>query len=356
MPAGGRSSPSCSSSASKRSRSSARSIASGDVPRIGTPARSSGTASLSGVWPPNCTITPSGFSVRDDLEHVLERERLEVQAVAGVVVGRDGLGVAVHHDRLEARLAQREGRVHAAVVELDALPDPVRPAAEDHDLAAVRRPRLALVLVGRIEVGRVRLELGGAGVDALVDGPHALAPAQRAHVVLAQRPRAPPRRASEKPALLGGAQPGDAVRRRCVAAASPRSSSTISSRLRRNQGSIARAPVELLDARRRGAAPRRSPTDARAAACRSARQSAATPASPAGSSGGSSPAWPISSERSAFWRLSLKVRPIAITSPTDFICVVSSSSTPRELLEGEARDLRHDVVDRRLEARPASRA
>ena len=46
----------------KRSRSSARSIASGEVPRIGTPACSSGTASLSGVCPPNCTITPSGFS------------------------------------------------------------------------------------------------------------------------------------------------------------------------------------------------------------------------------------------------------------------------------------------------------
>ena len=46
------------SSALKRSRSSARSMASGEVPRIGTPAASSGFASLSGVWPPNWTITP----------------------------------------------------------------------------------------------------------------------------------------------------------------------------------------------------------------------------------------------------------------------------------------------------------
>ena len=30
---------------------------------IGTPSRFSGSARLSGVWPPNCTITPSGFSV-----------------------------------------------------------------------------------------------------------------------------------------------------------------------------------------------------------------------------------------------------------------------------------------------------
>ena len=44
----------------------------------------------------------------EDLEHVLERERLEVEAVARVVVGRDRLGVAVDHDRLVADLAQRE--------------------------------------------------------------------------------------------------------------------------------------------------------------------------------------------------------------------------------------------------------
>jgi hypothetical protein len=46
----------------KRSRSSARSIESGEVPMIGTPLASSAFASLSGVWPPYCTITPTGFS------------------------------------------------------------------------------------------------------------------------------------------------------------------------------------------------------------------------------------------------------------------------------------------------------
>ena len=35
---------------------------------------------------------------------------------------------------------------------------------------------------------------------------------------------------------------------------------------------------------------------------------------------------PISSERIAFWSDSLNVRPIAIASPTDFICGPSSSS------------------------------
>ena len=41
----------------------------------------------------------------DHVEHVLERERLEVEAVGGVVVGRHGLGVAVDHHRLEAGVA-----------------------------------------------------------------------------------------------------------------------------------------------------------------------------------------------------------------------------------------------------------
>ncbi len=39
-----------------------------------------------------------------------------------------------------------------------------------------------------------------------------------------------------------------------------------------------------------------------------------------------SPSTPTSSPRSAFWNDSWKVRPIAITSPTDFICVVRRST------------------------------
>ena len=42
----------------------------------------------------------------------------------------------------------------------------------------------------------------------------------------------------------------------------------------------------------------------------------------------SNPVRPVSSERSAFWMLSWKVRPIAIASPTDFIEVVSVASAP----------------------------
>ena len=97
----------------------------------------------SGVWPPNCTITPSGCSTSTIAEHVLERQRLEVQPVGGVVVGRDRLRVAVDHHRVAAGLAHGHRRVHAAVVELDALADPVRAGAEDHHARLVAAADLA---------------------------------------------------------------------------------------------------------------------------------------------------------------------------------------------------------------------
>ena len=80
----------------------------------------------------------------EDLHHVLEGQRLEIEPVGGVVIGADRLGVAVDHDRLEAGIRQRETGVTAAIVELDPLTDPVRAAAEDHDLFRVRRaaPRI----------------------------------------------------------------------------------------------------------------------------------------------------------------------------------------------------------------------
>jgi hypothetical protein len=71
--------------------------------------------------------------------------------------------------------------VTAAVVELDALADAVRPAAEDHHLARRRRLGLAHLLEGAVHVRRERLELGGAGVDALVDRAQAAFGALLAH-------------------------------------------------------------------------------------------------------------------------------------------------------------------------------
>jgi hypothetical protein len=71
-------------------------------------------------------------------EDVLERQRLEVEAVGRVVVRGDRLGVAVDHHRVAARGPDGHGRMDAAVVELDALSDAVGARAEDDDARAVR--------------------------------------------------------------------------------------------------------------------------------------------------------------------------------------------------------------------------
>ncbi len=122
----------------------------------------------------------------DDLQDVLERQRLEVQTVGGVVVRGDGLGVAVDHHGLVARVAECEGGVDAGVVELDALADAVGTRAEDDHGGLLARGDLGLLVVRGVEVRRLGGELGGEGVDRLVDRPDAQRVPHLAHDVLAQ--------------------------------------------------------------------------------------------------------------------------------------------------------------------------
>ena len=126
----------------------------------------------------------------EHLQDVLERQRLEVQPVGGVIVGGHRLGVAVDHHGLKTGLRQRRCGVYAAVVEFDALADPVGSRAEDQHLGLLGlRRHLGLgrrvELVAAVVVRRLGLELRGAGVHGLVHRVDAEPPAQRAHAVLA---------------------------------------------------------------------------------------------------------------------------------------------------------------------------
>ncbi len=161
------------------------SIASGVVPMIGAPAASSARAQLQRRLAAVLHDDAFGLLFVDDLEHVLERQRFEIEAIRRVVVGRDRLRVAVDHDGLEPVFTQRQRGVHAAVVELDALADAVRTAAEDHDLAAAEVGcGLALLFVRRVHIGGGRREFRGAGVHALEDRAYAeLAASQGAQLV-----------------------------------------------------------------------------------------------------------------------------------------------------------------------------
>ena len=118
-----------------------------------------------------------------NVQDLFERERLEVQAIAGVVIRRDGLRIAVHHDRFMIELGQRVGGVAAAVIELDALPDAVRAAAEDHDFLAIARVGFVFRFVARIKIGREAFKFRRAGIHAIEHRGDAEFLAARAHRV-----------------------------------------------------------------------------------------------------------------------------------------------------------------------------
>ena len=130
----------------------------------------------------------------DDVHNVFVGERLEIQAVARVVVGGHGFGVAVHHDGFVAGLVQRIARMHAAVVELNALADAVGTRAQNHGLGFVDGHDFGIAearrRAGRRNMGRFvsfvmvfgfARELGRARVDRFERGHDAQALAVSAH-------------------------------------------------------------------------------------------------------------------------------------------------------------------------------
>ena len=128
------------------------------------------------VW----DLSAASVQTLEDVERVLERQWLEEQKVARVVVGADGLRVGVDHHRFETHVLAGECRLAAAVVELDPLPDPVWTTPENDDLGPVAYADLIIEdglpiasergLVGRVVVGRDRFEFSGTGIDKLEDG------------------------------------------------------------------------------------------------------------------------------------------------------------------------------------------
>ena len=268
---------------------------------------------------------PGGPLGLDDLEHVLEGERLEVQPVGGVVVGGDGLGVAVDHHRLVAGVLQRHDRVHAGVVELDALPDPVGPGAEDQHRRLLPRLHLGLLVVGGVVVRRAGGELGRAGVDGLVDRPDARA----ASAASGRRPHRPARAAARRSAgrtgraaWPGAAAPGSGTARRGPASPTSRDQRDLVDEPRVEAAGLG----DLLDGRAGG---QRLLGDVEPAVDRGPQllqQLLGRPVVGAGPV--QKPATFVSVDRIALPSASVKLRPIDMTSPTLFIVVVSRGSAP----------------------------
>ena len=109
----------------------------------------------------------------DDVHHILREQRLEVQAVGGIVVSGNRFRVVVDNDHLIAQLLQRPDAVDGGVVKLDALPDADGAGAQHHNdrlAAAGEGAGFAEPVERGVEIGGLRVKLRAAGVHHLIDG------------------------------------------------------------------------------------------------------------------------------------------------------------------------------------------
>ena len=102
-----------------------------------------------------------------NVHHGLERDVLKVQSVRLIVVGRHGLGVVVHHDRLEALRTQCADRTHRTPIELNRRANPVHTRAQYHDAVVLKVQIMLHGVVRCVQVVRLRRELGCDCVDLL---------------------------------------------------------------------------------------------------------------------------------------------------------------------------------------------
>ena len=121
----------------------------------------------------------------DDLEDILQGQRFEIEPVRGVVVGRYGLGIAIDHDCLDARITKCKGCVNTGVIELNSLADAVWTTAKNHHLLPVRWNNLGDLVVAAVVVGRECWELPRTGVNRLEYRPNALCIAPCSDLLLA---------------------------------------------------------------------------------------------------------------------------------------------------------------------------
>ena len=97
--------------------------------------------------------TARGFEIHH-VHYALERQLVEVQTVAHIVVGRNGFGVVIDHNRLVAQLASRLDCIDRAPVELNRRADAVGTRAQHHNRLLVLEERNVVILtvVGHIEI------------------------------------------------------------------------------------------------------------------------------------------------------------------------------------------------------------
>ena len=128
--------------------------------------------SLMAVWPPKAPPRDGLLDV-DDVQHILGGQGLEVQPVAGVEVGGDGLRVVVDDDHVIAQLFQGLDTVDGAVIKFNALADPNGAGPQDDDGVPAgpgEVPGITVLVIGGVEIRGLGLEFRRAGVHHLIAG------------------------------------------------------------------------------------------------------------------------------------------------------------------------------------------
>jgi len=97
--------------------------------------------------------------------HFVGCRRFEDQHVGNIEVGGDRFGVVIHDDGCEAGRLQRPRRVHATIIELDALSDANRTATDDNDGLALDGAHLVAFAARQIVIRGFRRKLGGCSID-----------------------------------------------------------------------------------------------------------------------------------------------------------------------------------------------
>ncbi len=195
-----------------------------------------------------------------------------------------------------------------------------------HASHSARSPAAEPGLVAAVEIGRARLELGGAGVDPLEHRMHAQGLPAGRDLGLVQTREPGQARVREAHRLeleqargrRPAGRPGGPAPRRGPAPGSARGTRDRSGR--RIGSRATRGPARNAWAITRSRSGVGRPSAARSASC--GRSGSVRPSI----STSSRPSRPVSSERSAFCSDSANVRPSAMTSPTDFIEVVRIGS------------------------------
>ena len=238
--------------------------------------------------------------------------------------------------------------MHARVVELDALADPVGTGAEDEDRGPRARGDLGLLVVGRVVVRRAGGELGGAGVHRLEDRAQADGVPAAADRVL--RRAAQGRDLRVRQAVPLGVQQHLAGQRVGGRGSAP-PTSLISWTWSRNQGSMPVQLVDLSPATPRRAAPAARRRGGARSAGRSSRRARRAPRPPARRPPSGRPSPSCRCER---MRLAERLGEVAAQGHRLADRLHGRGQRVvgrRELLEREPRDLDDDVVERRLEGR-----